>query len=82
MRAYARYLRQIRSRFTVGSMARTLSAHPSMTQDLSSLFAIRFDPATKGREKAAKDQAANPLSAHWSMCIQAMTIAFCAIFLT
>ena len=63
MRAYARYLRQIRSRFTVGSMARTLSAHPSMTQDLSSLFAIRFDPATKGREKAAKTKRESIISA-------------------
>ncbi|NRB31776.1 MAG: NAD-glutamate dehydrogenase, partial [Rhizobiaceae bacterium] len=52
MRAYARYLRQIRSRFTVHSMARTLAAHAAICQDLASLFAARFDPKTKGRDAA------------------------------
>lgn len=56
MRAYARYLRQVRSRFTVHSMARTLAAHSAIARDLAELFAIRFDPAIKGRSKKQDDK--------------------------
>jgi glutamate dehydrogenase len=56
MRAYARYLRQIRSRFTIHSMARTLAAHPDITRGLSQFFSIRFDPGIKNRKK--KEQSA------------------------
>ncbi|NKB52755.1 MAG: NAD-glutamate dehydrogenase [Rhizobiaceae bacterium] len=55
MRAYARYLRQVRSRFTIHSMARILAAHPDITQNLADLFSARFDPSTKSR--AAKQAA-------------------------
>ncbi|MGI9364517.1 MAG: NAD-glutamate dehydrogenase [Rhizobiaceae bacterium] len=49
MRAYARYLRQVRSRFTIHSMARILAAHPQITRDLAQLFSARFDPKTRSR---------------------------------
>ena len=55
MRAFARYLRQIRSRFTVHSMARKLAAHADISRDLAQLFAFRFDPKTKSRD--AKENA-------------------------
>jgi len=54
LRAYARYLRQIRSRFTIGSMARTLARHADVTQDLAALFDARFNPATKARDGKMK----------------------------
>ena len=50
-RAYARYLRQIRSRFTVYSMATTLGHYPEVTADLAALFIARFDPEVKNRDK-------------------------------
>ncbi|MEP0943230.1 MAG: NAD-glutamate dehydrogenase [Rhizobiaceae bacterium] len=52
MRAYARYLRQIRSRFTVHSMARTLASQADICRDLAELFSTRFEPKTKGRDGA------------------------------
>lgn len=63
MRAYARYLRQIRSRFTVSSMARTLTAYPSITRDLSALFSLRFDPAIKARDGKIEDKSHEILNA-------------------
>ncbi len=62
-RAYARYLRQIRSRFTVNSMAETLSNYAQITTDLASLFEIRFDPKTKNRAKKEKAKTASILAA-------------------
>ncbi|MEM9733854.1 MAG: NAD-glutamate dehydrogenase [Pseudomonadota bacterium] len=56
-RAYARYLRQLRSRFTATSMARTLMRFDGITKTLAELFEARFDPATKGRE--AKEEKHN-----------------------
>ncbi|MEE9314354.1 MAG: NAD-glutamate dehydrogenase [Rhizobiaceae bacterium] len=53
-RSYARYLRQIRSRFTVRSMAQTLSQHASITTALFELFDIRFNPITKNRTSREK----------------------------
>ncbi|EFL88113.1 NAD-glutamate dehydrogenase [Ahrensia sp. R2A130] len=57
-RAYARYARQIRSGFTIGSMARTLAANGDIARQIASYFTHRFDPATKARgrkEKADRD---------------------------
>ncbi|MEM1317811.1 MAG: NAD-glutamate dehydrogenase domain-containing protein, partial [Pseudomonadota bacterium] len=57
-RAYARYLRQIRSGFTIGSMARTLAANGKIATLIATYFTHRFDPATKARgrkEKTDKD---------------------------
>ena len=51
LRAYARYLRQIQSRFTIESMAETLARNAGITADLMTYFTLRFDPATKGRTK-------------------------------
>ncbi len=48
-RAYARYLRQIRSRFTAGSMARTLAHQAAVTRNLARLFDLRFGPSIKNR---------------------------------
>lgn len=44
LRAYAAYLRQIRSPFSPRYIAETLIRHASMTRDLIELFHIRFDP--------------------------------------
>ncbi|MEP1206988.1 MAG: NAD-glutamate dehydrogenase [Rhizobiaceae bacterium] len=57
MRAYARYLRQVRSRFTIHSMARILAAHPGITQDLAKLFSARFDPSAAAKSRDAKQAA-------------------------
>ncbi len=46
-RAYARYLRQIRSRFSVESMAETLVRYPQIATDLAVYFDLRFNPALK-----------------------------------
>ncbi|MEE9375347.1 MAG: NAD-glutamate dehydrogenase [Rhizobiaceae bacterium] len=54
-RAYAGYLRQIRSRFTITSMAETLINHEKITAQLFDLFTIRFNPSTTNR--TAKEQA-------------------------
>ena len=62
-RGYARYLRQIRSRFTVSSMAFTLSEHSEITAELAKLFAIRFDPKTKNRTAKEKVKSAEILTA-------------------
>ncbi len=44
MRAYAAYLRQIRSPFGPRYIAETLNRHAGMTRDLIELFHTRFDP--------------------------------------
>ncbi len=62
-RAVARYLRQVRSRFTVHSMARTLANYPDVTRDLSTYFTLRFDPDVKSRDKKMKDKRSDITSA-------------------
>lgn len=52
-RAYSRYLRQIRSRFSVESMAETLTGNPKVARQLIDLFNLRFNPKISGR--AAKE---------------------------
>ena len=62
-RAYARYLRQIRSRFSVHSMAQTLRQYSQLTRDLARLFDTRFNPDTKNRDRKYKEQQSNLLQA-------------------
>ncbi len=62
-RAIARYLRQVRSRFTVHSMARTLAKYPDVTRDLAAYFALRFDPDVKSRDKKLKSKQSDITSA-------------------
>ena len=62
-RAIARYLRQIRSRFTVHSMARTLANYPDITRNLATYFMLRFDPNVKARDKKLKDKRSDITSA-------------------
>ena len=50
-RAFAAYLRQLRSRFTPASMARTLARHPEIAGALSQAFAARFDPDREDHER-------------------------------
>ena len=45
MRAYAAYMRQIRSPFGLRYIAETLNRHAGMARDLIELFHVRFDPA-------------------------------------
>ena len=44
-RLFAGYLRQLRSRFTPHSMARTLAAYPDIARALLAAFRAKFDPA-------------------------------------
>ena len=62
-RAFAGYLRQIRSRFSVESMADALARYPVVARDLADLFCCRFDPAAKKRDQACDDIAASVTSA-------------------
>ena len=45
LRAYAAYMRQIRSPFGLRYIAETLNRHAGMARDLIELFHVRFDPA-------------------------------------
>ena len=49
-RAFASYLRQVRSQFTIPSMAQTLQKHDAITMELAQLFDLRFNPAVKNRQ--------------------------------
>jgi len=53
-RAYARYLRQIQSRFPMSTMARTLTSHPDITRTLADLFVLRFDPNQNRKDRTKK----------------------------
>jgi glutamate dehydrogenase len=44
LRAYASYMRQIRSPFGLRYIAETLASHPGAARDLLALFKARFDP--------------------------------------
>ncbi|MEM9676859.1 MAG: NAD-glutamate dehydrogenase [Pseudomonadota bacterium] len=57
-RAYARYLRQIQSRFPMSVMAKTLTTYPHITETLARLFTARFNPdGNKNRRKQTVDKA-------------------------
>ncbi len=62
-RAFAGYLRQIRSRFSAESMADTLARYPVVARDLADFFRSRFDPKAKERERVCDDIAASLTSA-------------------
>lgn len=48
MRAYARYLRQIRAPFSLHYMEATLRRYPDFTRTLVRLFQAKFDPSWQG----------------------------------
>ena len=48
LRAYAKYLRQVRFSLSQSYMEDTLSAHPALVLDLVRLFHARFDPGRAG----------------------------------
>ena len=48
LRAYAKYLRQVRFSLSQAYMEDTLSAHPALVLDLVRLFHARFDPGRAG----------------------------------
>ena len=48
LRAYAKYLRQVRFSLSQAYMEDTLSAHPALVLDLVRLFHARFDPGRVG----------------------------------
>ena len=62
-RAYARYLRQLRSGFTIRSMADALGANPHIARLLADLFEARFAPGTKARDKRQTEIGADIASA-------------------
>ncbi|QFT84573.1 NAD-specific glutamate dehydrogenase [Halomonas sp. THAF12] len=47
LRAYARYLKQIRFGMSQNYIATTLVNHPEITRELVTLFELRFDPADR-----------------------------------
>ncbi|ERS89046.1 NAD-glutamate dehydrogenase [Halomonas sp. PBN3] len=50
LRAYARYLKQIRFGVSQDYMANTLASYPEITRELVTLFELRFDPADRPGE--------------------------------
>ncbi|MEZ5738348.1 MAG: NAD-glutamate dehydrogenase [Burkholderiaceae bacterium] len=58
LRAYSRYLRQIRATFSLSYVEQTLAANAELARLLIELFEARFDPALPGDRQAA-EQAVN-----------------------
>ncbi|WP_299230384.1 NAD-glutamate dehydrogenase [uncultured Halomonas sp.] len=59
LRAYARYLKQIRFGVSQDYMANTLASYPEITRELVTLFELRFDPADRpgeGEEEACVER--------------------------
>ncbi|QJQ95718.1 MULTISPECIES: NAD-glutamate dehydrogenase [Halomonadaceae] len=50
LRAYARYLKQIRFGLSQTYIASTLACYPEITRELVTLFELRFDPEQESRE--------------------------------
>ncbi|PWV83087.1 NAD-glutamate dehydrogenase [Halomonas sp. A11-A] len=50
LRAYARYMKQIRFGVSQEYMANTLASHPEITRELVTLFELRFDPEERPAE--------------------------------
>ncbi|WP_106478609.1 NAD-glutamate dehydrogenase [Phytohalomonas tamaricis] len=55
LRAYARYLKQIRFGLSQLYIATTLTAYPAITRELVALFKMRFDPDVTHDEQAYTD---------------------------
>lgn len=55
LRAYARYLKQIRFGLSQLYIATTLAAHPEITRELVTLFELRLDPEQDGDRDAESD---------------------------
>ncbi len=54
LRAFGRYLRQLRIRYGQDYIAGTLARHAAITRDLVALFTARFDPTAEGDRGAAE----------------------------
>ncbi len=54
LRAFGRYLRQLRIRYGQDYLAGTLARHAGIARDLVALFRARFDPALEGDHDAAQ----------------------------
>jgi glutamate dehydrogenase len=48
LRAYAKYLKQLRFGFSLSSIAKTLLDHNKLVKEIVALFSLRFDPQTSG----------------------------------
>lgn len=55
LRAYAKYLKQIRFRYSMSYIEKTLNQHPSIATDLVNLFKTKFNPALKENSKLVSD---------------------------
>ncbi len=55
LRAYCRYLRQVRATFSQEYIEQALAAHPGIARLLVELFNTRFDPRFEGERSAASD---------------------------
>ncbi len=56
LRAYCKYLRQIRSRFSEAYMVDSLARNPKITRNLINLFHARFDPARSQKSEAISER--------------------------
>lgn len=56
LRAYAKYSRQVRFRFSQNYIERALVNNPSLTQDLVNLFMVLHDPAKQSHAKKQADE--------------------------
>ncbi len=61
LRAYAKYMKQVRYNFSQEFIAETLARHPGIARALVELFLLRFDPA-QGGDTAARREAEDALA--------------------
>ena len=55
LRAYGRYLRQVRFTFSQSALEETLSGHPHIARLVTDLFIVRFDPAV-GKDRGTRER--------------------------
>ncbi|HXK53283.1 MAG TPA: NAD-glutamate dehydrogenase, partial [Hyphomicrobiales bacterium] len=71
LRAYSRYLRQIRTPFSQDYMWQTMARHPAIAASLIELFRVRFDP-DNGLDEAARAGAEKEILAGIEKALQAV----------
>ncbi len=57
LRAFGRYLRQLRVRYGQDYLAATLAAHPAVARCVVAFFSARFDPKAEGDRRVGEAQA-------------------------
>ena len=65
LRAYAKYLKQLRFGFSLSAIAKTLLVHNNLVKDIVGLFTLRFDPRKAGdltKQEKLQDKIINELN--------------------